>query len=105
MPIEPSRVFQRAALAAGLGARADVDVVDHDLADLVDDQVGLPYLAVDDEPGGVLDLEGDADAAGEVVAGPQRQQRHDRAAELVAAVQHRHHGVQAAVAARHHDPS
>ena len=38
-PIEPSRSFQRAAAAAGLGAGADVDVVDDDLADLVDDQV------------------------------------------------------------------
>ena len=38
------------AAAAGLGTRADVHVVDHDLAELVDDEVHRPHLARDDRP-------------------------------------------------------
>ena len=61
-------------------------------------------LAVEDDPGGLLDVERDAGGAGEVVAGAERQQADHRALEVVAAVQCCDDGVQAAVAARDHDP-
>ena len=88
---------------AGLRAGPDVHVVDHDLAGLVDDQVDRPHLALEHDPGGLLDVERDVHRAGEVVAGAHRQQPEHRALEVVAAVQRRHHRVQAAVAAGHDD--
>ena len=75
--------------AAGLRAGADVHVVDHDLADLVDDQVdrrGSPSSstrAASSMSSGMLV------AAGEVVAGAERQQPEHRVRELVAPVQRR----------------
>ena len=45
------------------------------------------------------------DAAGEVVAGAERQQAEHRVVELLAAVQRGDDRVQAAVAARDHDPA
>ena len=88
---------------AGLRADADVHVVDHHLAEAVHDQVDRVDRALDDDPGRLLGVERDPDAAGEVVARAQRHQADDGVPELVAAVQGGDHGVQAAVAAGHHD--
>ena len=60
---------------------------------------------LEDHAGRLLDVERDVDAAGEVVAGAQRQQAEHGVLEVVAAVQRRDHRVQAAVAAGHHDPA
>ena len=58
-------------------------VVDDDLADLVDDQVHRRGRAVEQHPGGLLDVERDAEAAREVVAGAERQQAEDRRDQVV----------------------
>ena len=92
-------------LPAGLGAGAHVHVVDHDLAELVDEQVDRSRLAVEDQPGRLGDVERDVVAAGEVVAGAERQQADDASGQLVAAVERRDHRVHAAVAAGHDDAS
>ncbi len=82
-----------------------MDVVDDHLAELVHKQVDRPDLTMQDQLGGILGIQRDAGAPGEVVPGAERDQTQDLVLELVALVQRRDHGVQRPVAAGDHDPT
>ena len=91
------------AVAAGLRARARVHAVDDDPAELVHDQVHRPRLPAQQGGSGLARVERDAQGAGEVVAGAERDQSEGALGELVPPVQRRDDRVQAAVPARDHD--
>ena len=103
-PYGPEPLLPPGAAAAGLGAGAGVHAVDDHPAELVDDQVhrGAAYPTAG-RAAASRRVERDAQGAGEVVAGAERDQPERALGELVAPVQGRDHGVQAAVAAGHHD--
>ena len=78
-------------------------VVDHDPAELVDDQVHPAHPAGDQRRCGLTRVEGDLQRAGEVVARAERDQGERAVGQLVATVEGSDDRVQAAVAARHDD--
>ena len=79
--------------------------VHDDAPELVDDQVEPPRVTAQQRVRRLGGVEGDAEGPGEVVAGAERDQAEDNVAELLAPVQGCDHGVQAAVAPGHHDPT
>ena len=85
----------------GLGADAEVDGVDDHPAGVVDEQVHPARLARQHQPRGGLGVERQAEGAGEVVAGAERDQAERPVRQLAARPQPGHGQVQAAVAAGH----
>jgi hypothetical protein len=103
---EPAeRALPPPGVLGGVRADPDVHVVDDDLTGTVHDQVDVADRTLHDQPRGLLDIERDPRATGEVVAGAEREQADHRVGELVATVQRGDDRVQAAVTAGYDDPS
>ena len=95
--------LQRRRLPCRLRADAEVHRVDHHAAGVVDEQVESPGTAVEHHPRGRRRVERQADRAGQIVAGAERDQP-DRSVQPVGPVQRLDDGVHAAVAAADHQP-
>ena len=100
----PQPLLPACAAAAGLRAGAGVHAVDHDPAELVDDQVHRPRRRrTSSAAAASAGSSGISERAREVVAGAERDQAQGALGELVAPVQRGDDRVQAAVAAGDHD--